>query len=524
MAGVSATDVIRERFSGRSATFGAVVGVAIGIVVTGLIVPYVRVQTSSVAGSAPAALATGRGATGTGPAAGTPASRSDVAIPGAASPGIAASGTAAAASVSAGSAGTPVGSASAGLTNSGAQGSPAPATAASTAAGVTASTIRLGIGIINVGAAKAFGFNFDIGNEQGRYQALINKVNAAGGVNGRRVVPYYYTFDATNPDVPAQAACLSWTHDDHVFSALVESQFPTAAEVCIFGQGDTPYITTQGTDQSYYANGLLFTTQASDNRTLADEAGFLAGNGSLVGQTVGVVSGDGSDEVAVNDTLVPALARFGHPVKDVEVVPSTTSGTQRMPIAISNLKAAGVTFVIIAANVILAGPFVQAANHAGYNPKYSLSDFNNEINDQVANYYPSAFQGTVGLTTHRFAEYRAGAPFTAADQACLDVVHPVDPKVLPTTNSAFEVAMGDCAVFNAWLAGVTRAGPNLTQASFLAAMGDSGTFGIPGTQSGSFGPGKHDADDYEREVAWQQSCTCWELVNGQSTPVRKLQS
>jgi hypothetical protein len=349
-------------------------------------------------------------------------------------------------------------------------------------------------------------------------------VNAAGGVNGRKIVPYYYTFDATNPDVPAQAACLSWTKDDHVFSVLVESQFPTAAEVCIFGQGDTPYVTVQGTDQSYYANGLFFSTQASDNRTLADEVNFLVGNGSLVGQRIGVVSGDGSDEIAVNDTLLPDLASAGHPAKDVEVIPSTTSGTQQIPIAISNLKAAGVTLVIVAANVILAGPFVQAANHAGFNPKYALSDFNNEINDQVASYYPTAFQGTIGLTTHRFPEYRDGAPFAPADQACLNVVRPVDPTVLPTTNSAFEVAMGDCDVFDAWLSGVTRAGTNLTQASFLTAMGDTGNFAIPGTQNGSFGPGKHDADDYEQEVAWQESCTCWELVDGLGTPVRRLQS
>ena len=407
----------------------------------------------------------------------------------------------------------------AGASPTGTAGSKAPS---APVVGVTSNEIKLGIGIVNVGAASAFGFNFNIGNEQARYQALIDHVNAAGGIDGRKIVPYYSTFDATNPDVDAQAACVNWTQDIGVFAVLVESQFPTSGQVCVIGQGHTPYITTQGTDQAYYANGLFFSTQASDNRTLTDEADFLAGNGSLTGKTIGIVTGDGSDQQSVQDTLIPRLKQLGYSVTDTEVIPSSTAGLQAEPIAISNLKAAGVNFVIMAANVILAGPFVQAANRAGYNPQWGLSDFNNEINDQVASYYPSSFQGTVGLSTHRFAEYRAGAPLAPADQACINIVKPVDSTVLPPTNSAFEVAMGDCATFNAFVAGVQRAGPNLTQASFLQGMDSIGTFTISGTQDGSFTATKHDAADYEQEVSWQQSCTCWELLNGLNTPVRAL--
>jgi hypothetical protein len=225
------------------------------------------------------------------------------------------------------------------------------------------------------------------------------------------------------------------------------------------------------------------------------------------------VSGDGSERLAIDNTLVPTLAELGYTVADIEVVPATTAGTQRLPIAISNLQAAGVDFVMLEANVILAGPFVQAADRAGYHPEYGLSDFNNEINDQVASYYPDTFEGTVAISTHRFPSYRAGAPLAPADQHCVDRVQAVDPKVLPTTNSAFEVAMGDCAIFDAWVAGATRAGPGLNRASFVAGMEQAGSFAIPSTMDGSFGPGKHDAVDFEREVAWHSACTCWELVN-----------
>src|SRR3546814_3098464 len=98
---------------------------------------------------------------------------------------------------------------------------------------------------------------------------------------------------------------------------------------------------------------------------------------------------------------------LGYEVKSVEVVPATTAGTQKLPIAVSNFKAAGVDFVIVAANVVLNGPFVQTAGRSGFNPEYSLSDFNNQINDQVSSYYPDSFDGTIGLSTHRFPEHRS---------------------------------------------------------------------------------------------------------------------
>ncbi|HEX3705754.1 MAG TPA: ABC transporter substrate-binding protein [Mycobacteriales bacterium] len=388
--------------------------------------------------------------------------------------------------------------------------------------GITKSQIKIGIGLIDVGAAKQFGFNFDIGNERARYQALIDSINRQGGIAGRKIVPYFKSFPATDPTTASQADCLSWTKDDKVFAVLVESQLPTAATVCIIGQGATPLITTQGTEQAYYANGLFWSTQASDNRILHDQADYLAGNGSLKGKTIGILSGDGTDEQAVDNALIPRLSSLGYKVKDVEVVPSDAGGVQRQPIAISNFKAAGVNFIIIASNVVLAGPFVQAANRAGYNPTYALSDFNNEINDQVANFYPASFQGTVGLSTHRFPEYRAGAPFTSTDQACLRVIHPVDSKVLPPTNAAFEEAMGNCAVFDVLVDGLRKAGAMLTQASFLAALSGLSHFGIPATQDGSFSATQHDAVDDEQAVSWQKSCECWKLVNGLHTPIRKI--
>lgn len=376
--------------------------------------------------------------------------------------------------------------------------------------GVTATEIHLGIGILDIGVAAQLGFNFDIGDQRSRYQAMIDDVNGRGGIAGRQLVPHYRTIEAARPETQ-QAACVGWIEDDEVFAVMVSTQFTQASGVCVTGQGATPLFMNDGFDQSYYGNGLLFTTQPSDNRILRDQARYLVDAGVLEGRTIGILSGDGAERLAIDGTLVPGLAAGGFEVAAIEEVPATVSGTQRMSIAISNFRAAGVDFVIIAANVILAGPFVQSAERAGFNPEYAISDFNQQINDQVASYYPDAFEGTIGLSTRRFSEYRAGNPPPPADQACLDRVLPADPKVLPATNSAFEVAMHECSLFDVFVAGATNAGPGLTRSSLVAGIGQIGATPLAGLYDGVFDPTRHDGGNHVREVQWHRSCQCWEI-------------
>jgi hypothetical protein len=62
------------------------------------------------------------------------------------------------------------------------------------AQGVTASTIRVGISVVDFAAiAKLGGALMNQGNEQNAYNALIADVNKHGGVDGRKVVPFYAT-------------------------------------------------------------------------------------------------------------------------------------------------------------------------------------------------------------------------------------------------------------------------------------------------------------------------------------------
>ena len=57
--------------------------------------------------------------------------------------------------------------------------------------GVTSTTIRIGISVINFAALRAVGVTLNDGNYQDAVSALTANMNAHGGVDGRKVVPYF---------------------------------------------------------------------------------------------------------------------------------------------------------------------------------------------------------------------------------------------------------------------------------------------------------------------------------------------
>jgi hypothetical protein len=254
---------------------------------------------------------------------------------------------------------------------------------------------------------------------------------------------------------------------------------------------------------------------------LTDQVHHLARTGALTGRTIGVLSGDGADLVSVNQTLLPELSRLGASVKRVEVVPGDTSATQRMPVAVSNFKAAGVDLVIMAASSVLVGPFAQAAARSNYFPVFEVSDFNYQVNDALSDQFPDAFDGTVALSIQQFPTYNGGGSPPPADAACIDLVRGVEPAMSNTRSLAFGLALIECGVFDSWLSIARRAGPGLSSASMASAAEQTGSFPISGSLDGSFGPGKFDAVDQVREVVWKKDCHCWKSLP--NTAPRRLE-
>ena len=55
---------------------------------------------------------------------------------------------------------------------------------------MTATTIRVGIPYVDVAAVKAVGVDINWGSVPDAFNAVIKNINAQGGINGRKIVPY----------------------------------------------------------------------------------------------------------------------------------------------------------------------------------------------------------------------------------------------------------------------------------------------------------------------------------------------
>ncbi len=102
--------------------------------------------------------------------------------------------------------------------------------------GVTSTTIRIGIPVINFAALESVGVTLNDGNFHDAFNALTGNMNAHGGIDGRKVIPY---FVETNPAVisSGNSSCSELTEDDKVFIVM----FPVYPD-CYQQVHDTPVI------------------------------------------------------------------------------------------------------------------------------------------------------------------------------------------------------------------------------------------------------------------------------------------
>ena len=102
--------------------------------------------------------------------------------------------------------------------------------------GMTSTNIRIRISFIDFAALEAVGVTLNDGNFPDAFNALTADMNAHGGVDGRKIVPY---FVETNPEVASSgnSSCSELTEDDKVFIVM----FPVYPD-CYQQDHDTPVI------------------------------------------------------------------------------------------------------------------------------------------------------------------------------------------------------------------------------------------------------------------------------------------
>lgn len=333
------------------------------------------------------------------------------------------------------------------------------------------------------------------GNQRQNMEAVVQDVNAHGGIAGRKIEPYYFTYSfnrTLSPDsaaAQAREACTSWTQDNGVF-AVVQIGFENWAISNCLTEHKTVHLNTSTFVSAshyqkiadYYYN-LTFNSldrQAVDYvHGLADQ-GFFAKPGEWgPGSKIGLVQIDPSTVApdfadAVKHGLEPALARRGLKITTRAIVQITSNWTN----VVVQMRNAGVTHVLFAVSSPLHySLFMQAADNQQYKPWYGIStpaapgillQYTAPASQLVKSMGPGwSPLGDVAPSENPY-------PPSTAERRCLDIMKRAGQETSDVLARALQIAT--CLVNWFLQEGMDRARPNLTVGGLAKAVENAEDF------------------------------------------------
>jgi hypothetical protein len=364
--------------------------------------------------------------------------------------------------------------------------------------GVTPTTIRIGISVIDFAALQAVGVTLNDGNYQDAVNALTANMNAHGGVDGRKVVPYFVEMNPASAS-SINASCSELTEDDKAFVVL----FPVYPD-CFQQAHDTPVI-------GGVLPGTLPASAAPDFSLTPPDAAYdpvqLAAfdkRGAFKGKKVGLFYGpdDTSEAKVVQSDLKKLHVDVVLSADDSVTATDTVAVDQEAQTIALRFKDAGVNEVVgVGGTGATTWPRALQDNQSTYKPPWIATNVTalasyitsakgaNPYLDNVmtATPAPSANQVWMDPAMQKCAAIvRKAYP----SDAIADPVNPNSPQAASsgsnTTYAAVEAACQDLAIF-AKIA--DAAGKNLTVATFTKAGYRLRSVTFPGTGGPvSFGP------------------------------------
>ena len=169
------------------------------------------------------------------------------------------------------------------------------------APGVTDDAVKVGLLFVDTSALATAGVDLDLGDVEGAYHALVDDINADGGINGRMLDPVYTPVDPIGTE-GADRACVEVSEDQQVFVAA--GLFLADAVLCLVDTHQTAVIGGEMTPERLErAAAPWFTTGPGPDLDQAvlramDAAGELEG-------PVAVIAGT-AEEAEITDVSPPA--------------------------------------------------------------------------------------------------------------------------------------------------------------------------------------------------------------------------
>jgi len=397
---------------------------------------------------------------------------------------------------------------------SGAATTPTPISAASTSArGVSAGSINVVFPLISFSSIEGeFEIESDAeyGEQVKAIHLFVNQINAAGGINGRKINPMIVSFDPTNA-AEQRSLCKQWTEGSPAVFAVLDGLGTWSGdnELCITQEGHTPMLAqwTTTTNWTDLGSPYLWWTGADDAPILAATVNWGLSSGRLGhGKKVGVVVSDqSSDQAALHSYLLPDLKKIGVTplvetvAADVGETASTDSDTT---LAVERFKEAGINSVIPLLPDNAFNPYIGAETSQDYFPTLLLSDYQFEIEiglGLIPIPYEKALNGQEGVTTETLggldspvSESQGG--YDPGVRACWNTWHKAYPQTPKGNINDFIEEQGPiqawCQEIRLFTKAATMAGKGLNRRTFVEAM--SRVTGFPGGYSPvlSYGPHK----------------------------------
>jgi ABC-type branched-subunit amino acid transport system substrate-binding protein len=381
-----------------------------------------------------------------------------------------------------------------------------------------------------------FGLNGQVlGDPKVIGQAMVDWLNAHGGLAGRPVKLVVTTtplLPTTPQDQIDQAACARMTEDNHVF-AVVSITLTTPAFYQCIAQHRTLYVsnTVDIPDQGWFMSHVttLFSGNATQDRAGAAAADGLwrAGYFSDPGAKIGVITADHPWFTSGVDAFKKVAAQHGVNVAAVGTTCHTPCTTNEQAQEGANIvvkfRGQGINHVVLL-NYESATAFMQAANSAGFYPRYGFDSYALPGGWPTTNTGPTLSAGGTAV----------GAGFMLS----VDIARAQNPPLNPQTQLC-EKIMRDAGInmenFGVevqvymtcdgfWLlkAAMDRAGAPDYAAMQGAVEGIAGSY-IPANGFTAFyGPQRHDGSQTYRIVDYVPDCNCMRYRGGAEFPIPPL--
>jgi hypothetical protein len=381
--------------------------------------------------------------------------------------------------------------------------------------GVTSTSINVVFPVSNLTSlASNFGFAGDteFAAQKAAIHTFVNAINGAGGINGRKINAMIVNFDPTNESA-MRALCKQWTEGSPPVFAVLDGlgSWTGDNELCITQEGHTPFIGQWTTVTNWTQEGApyLWWTGPDQAQILATVVQWGKSSGLLdTTHRIGIVAGDRtSDQVALNQYLLPDLQRAGFSKPLVETLPSNASDTaatdSAAPLVVQKLKAAGVKSVIPLIPFNSFFPFLSQENGQNYFPKLLLSDYESSIETTLGlipipyekglDHQEGVTVETLGGTDAPVSVTPGGGGYNAAVQSCYDTWKA---KNKPTSSVSPYIEeqgpiVGWCQVIRLFATAALGAGPHLDRRTFVQSMSRIQNFSGTYTPTLSFGPNKY---------------------------------